>query len=177
MARDNVAFRSDWSYRFAISISWLWLCKKSLIFFYFSSSLLCDAESTTTDNIVFRKPASPSLALRKAFSNPSLSIVFTTPSVPLVGDRNPFQRELHLFPKAPSSSEGGGCNRSYSELSFRKPTRPSLPLRKAPPLISVFSPQGRRGNRSSSELKPLRYKDGGPSEVCARFLCGMGPPC
>ena len=28
---------------------------------------------------------------------------------------------------------------------FRKSTRPSLPLRKAPPLISVFSPQGRRG--------------------------------
>ena len=27
---------------------------------------------------------------------------------------------------------------------FRKPTRPSLPLRKAPPLISVFSPQARR---------------------------------
>ena len=51
--------------------------------------------------------------------------------------RLPFQRELHLFPKAPSSSEGGGCN------------------------------------RSSSELKPLRYKVGGPSEVCARFLCGM----
>ena len=51
--------------------------------------------------------------------------------------RLPFQRELHLFPQAPSSSEGGGCN------------------------------------RSSSELKPLRYKVGGPSEVCARFLCGM----
>ena len=30
------------------------------------------------------------------FSNPSLSIVFTIPSVPLVGYRNPFQRELHL---------------------------------------------------------------------------------
>ena len=28
---------------------------------------------------------------------------------------------------------------------FLKPTRPSLPLRKAPPLISIFSPQGRRG--------------------------------
>ena len=27
---------------------------------------------------------------------------------------------------------------------FRKPTRPSLSLRKAPPLISVFSPQARR---------------------------------
>ena len=26
------------------------------------------------------------------FFNPSLAIVFTTPSVPLVGDRNPFQR-------------------------------------------------------------------------------------
>ena len=48
--------------------------------------------------------------------------------------RLPFQRELHLFPQAPSSSEGGGCN------------------------------------RSSSELKPLCYKVGGPSEVCARFF-------
>ena len=32
---------------------------------------------------------------------------------------------------------------------FRKPIRPSLPLRKAPPLISVFSPQGRRGKPPS----------------------------
>ena len=35
---------------------------------------------------------------------------------------------------------------------FLKSTRPSLPLKKAPPLISVFSPQGKRGNRSSSSL-------------------------
>ena len=34
----------------------------------------------------------------------------------------------------------------------RKPTRPSLPLRKAPPLISVFSPQGRRGKPPYSVL-------------------------
>ena len=34
-------------------------------------------------------------------------------------------------------------------LFVRKPTRPSLPLRKAPPLISVFSPQGRRGKPPS----------------------------
>ena len=67
----------------------------------------------------FRKPTRPSLPLRKAFFE-SL--------------RLPFQRELHLFPQAPSSSEGGGCN------------------------------------RSSSELEPLRYKVGGPSEVCARFF-------
>ena len=30
---------------------------------------------------------------------------------------------------------------------LRKPTSPPLPLREGPPLISVFSPQGRRGNR------------------------------
>ena len=30
---------------------------------------------------------------------------------------------------------------------FRKPTSPPLTLREGPPLISVFSPQGRRGNR------------------------------
>ena len=47
---------------------------KKALFFYFSSSLFCDAESTTTDNIVFRKPTRPSLALRKAFSNPSVSL-------------------------------------------------------------------------------------------------------
>ena len=40
-------------------------------------------------------------------------------------------------------------NRSGSSLAkkyfFRKSPRPSLPLKRAPPLISVFSPQGRRG--------------------------------
>ena len=44
-----------------------------------------------------------------------------------------------------------GCNRP-PVLSVRKPTRPSLPLRKAPPLISVFSPQGRRGKPPYSVL-------------------------
>ena len=38
---------------------------------------------------------------------------------------------------------------TIKEGFFRKPTRPSLPLRKAPPLISVFSPQGRRGKPPS----------------------------
>ena len=36
---------------------------------------------------------------------------------------------------------------SINEFFFRKPTSPPLPLREGPPLISVFSPQGRRGNR------------------------------
>ena len=46
-----------------------------------------------------------------------------------------------------------------------KSSRPSLPLKKAPPLISVFSPQGRRGKPPYSVLEPLRYKVGGPSKV------------
>ena len=47
------------------------------------------------DNIFFRKPTRPSLPLRKAPPlSPSLSsIVFTTPSVPLLGDRSPQGRE------------------------------------------------------------------------------------
>ena len=36
---------------------------------------------------------------------------------------------------------------NIKEVFFRKPTSPPLPLREGPPLISVFSPQGRRGNR------------------------------
>ena len=36
---------------------------------------------------------------------------------------------------------------NINEGFFRKPTSPPLPLREGPPLISVFSPQGRRGNR------------------------------
>ena len=59
-----------------------------------------------------------------------------------------------------------------------KSSRPSLPLKKAPPLISVFfnglytpfgspvcggqKPQGRRGKPPYSVLEPLRYKVGGP---------------
>ena len=65
-------------------------------------------------------------------------------------------------------------------IFFRKPTRPSLPLRKAPPLISVFSPQGRRGNRPTRCSEPFHSMDGGPSEVYASsgaavFLCGNEP--
>ena len=53
---------------------------------------------------------------------------------------------------------------------FRKPTRPSLPLRKAPPLISVFSPQGRRGKppsgaRNRYALRLVGHQS--PRHVCA----------
>ena len=62
------------------------------------------------------------------------SIVFATLSVPLTGDRNP--------------SRKGKDVTAFSAV-FLKSSRPSLPLKKAPPLISVFSPQGRRGKPPS----------------------------
>ena len=100
-------------------------------------------------------------------------------------------------------------NSSVSSLAkkqfFRKPTRPSLPLRKAPPLISVFSPQRRRGkpplvltflplrlsckeSSTSNQAFLLRRKDvtalrcseplrsmDGGPSKVFAMLCGMGP--
>ena len=72
------------------------------------------------------------------------------------------------------------CQPPYSVLFFRKPTRPSLPLRKAPhlsPRLSLLRRE-RMCQPPYSVLKPLRYKVGGPSEVYASsgaavFLCGI----
>ena len=70
---------------------------------------------------------------------------------------------------------------------FRKPTRPSLPLKKEffLPLrlsckeSSTFSPSpSSSGSGDVTALwcsEPLRSKVGGPSKVYAK-LCGMGPP-
>ena len=63
---------------------------------------------------------------------------------------------------------------------FRKPTSPPLPLREGPPLISVFSPQGRRGNRSSSSLVTISFYGwrtirGLRQQQSCVFLCGDEP--
>ena len=58
---------------------------------------------------------------------------------------------------------------------FLKSSRPSLPLKKAPPLISVFSPSGKKRKTALRCSKPLRYKVGGASKP-SPWLCGMGPP-
>ena len=54
---------------------------------------------------------------------------------------------------------------------FRKPTRPSLPLRKAPPLTPTLSPSGKREETAPPRRsEPLRSKVGGaskPSPCCA----------
>ena len=87
---------------------------------------------------------------------PLLSIVFTTPSVPLVGDRNVARNHFILW-------------LADHQRFFRKPTRPSLPLRKAPPLFPSPFPLRGQGmcQPPYSVLKPLRYMVGGPSEVYA----------
>ena len=66
---------------------------------------------------------------------------------------------------------------------FLKSTRPSLPLKKAPPLFPSPFPLRGQGmcQPPYSVLKPLRYKVGGPSEVYASsraavFCAGMNPP-
>ena len=53
---------------------------------------------------------------------------------------------------------------------FRKPTRPSLPLRKAPPLTPTLSPSGKREETAPPRRsEPLRSKVGGPSKVSPYF--------
>ena len=71
---------------------------------------------------------------------------------------------------------------------FRKPTRPSLPLKKefflplrlsckesSTFLTKPLFPQEREDVTALRCSEPLRYKVGGPSKVFA-MLYGMGPP-
>ena len=67
--------------------------------------------------------------------------------------------------------------------SFLKSPRPSLPLKRAPPLSPSPFPLRGQGmcQPPYSVLKPLRYKVGGPSEVYASsraafFCAGINPP-
>ena len=119
--------------------------------------------------------------------------VFTTPSVPLTGDRNPSRKGKNVtalqgfFSKIIPSFfvDKASCTRQFeSELSlhslaslfpikegfFRKPTRPSLPLRKAPPLTPTLSPSGKReGTAPPRRSEPLRSKVGGPKRSSPYF--------
>ena len=59
---------------------------------------------------------------------------------------------------------------------FLKSPRPSLPLKRAPPLTPTLAPSGKREETAPPRRsEPLRSKVGGPSKVFAIF-CGMGPP-
>ena len=53
---------------------------------------------------------------------------------------------------------------------FLKSPRPSLPLKRAPPLISVFSPSGKkRETAPPRRSEPLRSKVGGASKPSPCF--------
>ena len=68
-------------------------------------------------------------------------------------------------------------------LNYHNPKRDffsALTLREGPPLISVFSPQGRRGNRSSSSLVTISFYGwrtirGLRQQQSCGFLCGDEP--
>ena len=69
---------------------------------------------------------------------------------------------------------------NINEGFFLKSPRPSLPLKRAPPLSPSPFPLRGQGmcQPPYSVLKPLRYKVGGPSEVYASSraaVCGMRP--
>ena len=69
---------------------------------------------------------------------------------------------------------------TLNEGFFLKSPRPSLPLKRAPPLSPSPFPLRGQGmcQPPYSVLKPLRYKVGGPSEVFASSraaVCGMRP--
>ena len=85
---------------------------------------------------------------------------------------------------------------NIKEVFFRKSTRPSLPLKKGLSKTHQSSltlkggstshlgllPSGKKRKPPYSVLKPLRYMDGGPSEVYASsgaavFCAGMNPLC
>ena len=68
----------------------------------------------------------------------------------------------------------------HNDGFFLKSPRPSLPLKRAPPLSPSPFPLRGQGmcQPPYSVLKPLRYKVGGPSEVFASSraaFCGMRP--
>ena len=133
--------------------------------------------------------------LRRFFENP--------PVLPLHSKNYKYFLELKFFLKStrPSLPLKKGLSKTHqssltlkksskthqSSLSlkfFLKSTRPSLPLKKAPPLSPSPFPLRVQGMYQPpySVLKPLRYKDGGPSEVyassgAADFCAGMNPPC
>ena len=100
----------------------------------------------------FRKPTRPSLPLRKA---PPLISVFSN------GLYTPFGS-----PVSGGQKPQGRRGKPPSVLLFLKSPRPSLPLKRAPPLTPTLSPSGKREETAPPRRsEPLRSKVGGPSKV------------
>ena len=145
----------------------------------------------TIKEAFFRKPTSPPLPLREG---PPLISVFSPQgrrgnrptrcsnrfAIRLADhQRSRQQRSCGLRYATAWTKIAYGLLGACSKL-FRKPTSPPLPLREGPPLISVFSPQGRRGNRSSSSLVTISFYGwrtirGLRQQRSCGFLCGDKP--
>ena len=101
--------------------------------------------------VFFRKPTRPSLPLRKAppFSPSLSSMVFTTPSVPLVGDRNPQGRE----------------DVTALQCCFSKIIPSFFTIKEGSTSLLGLLPSGKKRKTALRCSEPLRYKVGGPSKV------------
>ena len=100
-------------------------------FCFWEKVIFCSSLQYRSALVIFQKPTRPSLPLKKDFFYLSVS---------------PARRAPHpnqAFPSRKGKDVTALC------AVFLKSSRPSLPLKKAPPLISVFSPQGRRGKPPS----------------------------
>ena len=107
----------------------------------------------------FRKPTRPSLPLRKA--PPLISVFFN-------GLYTPFGS-----PVSGGQKPQGRRGKPPLVLLFLKSPRPSLPLKRAPPLTPTLSPSGKREETAPPRRsEPLRSKVGGPSKVFARCCAG-----
>ena len=89
-----------------------------------------------------------------------------------VGCTRQYESELSLrsFAQPFPSGDKGCANRPTRCYFFRKPTSPPLTLREGPPLSPSPFPLRVQGmcQPPYSVLKPLRYMDGGPSEVFSK---------
>ena len=132
-------------------------------------------------NLKFFSKINPSFFTIKEGSTAFPKLLFLMEKV---GCTRQYESKLSLrsFAQPFPSGYRGCANRPTRSFFFRKPTRPSLPLRKAPhlsPSLSLLRRE-RMCQPPYSVLKPLRYMVGGPSEVyassgAADFCAGMDP--
>ena len=101
------------------------------------------------------------------FSNSSLSIVFTTPSVPLVGDRNPFQRIFFESLRLPFQRELHLVfSKTYPSFLTVKEGSTSSPKPPPPQKEGDVTAPTRSSNRYAIRLADHQRSAPG-------FLCGM----
>ena len=101
------------------------------------------------------------------FFNPSLAIVFTTPSVPLVGDRNPFQRIFFESLRLPFQRELHLVfSKTYPSFLTVKEGSTSSPKPPPPQKEGDVTAPPRSSNRYAIRLADHQRSAPG-------FLCGM----